>query len=188
LHPDIVLLPGDLFDGVRMDYTSIVDVFSQIQAPHGVLFVNGNHEEYRNTSEIHDAITRANNITILNGETRRIGGVTFAGVGYHDTHEATDLRAALDTLELTEPTILLKHTPTLQDVLAEYPINLVVSGHTHHGQMWPFSLITDRMYGKYAYGHAEDGKKHSITTSGFGTWGPPQRLGTRSEIILIQIP
>ena len=185
---EIVLIPWDLFDGPKIDYARVAREFVQIRAPYGVIFTNGNHEEYSNTSWILKAIEGAG-ITILNDKKIVLGGMIFAWVSYHDTETPIGFTRSLDSLalEIGKPTILLKHKPTLHTILRDYPIDLVVSGHTHRGQMWPFSLITDLMYGKYVYGLSVDGNMSSITTSGAGTWWPPQRLGTQSEIVVITI-
>ncbi len=185
---EIVLIPGDLFDGPEIDYVWVAREFERIQAPYGVIFTNGNHEEYSNTLWILKAIEGAG-ITILNDKKIILGGMIFAWVSYHDTETPLGLTRVLDGLSLDPdmPIILLKHKPTLHTILSGYPIDLVVSGHTHRGQMWPFALITDLIYGKYVYGLSVDGNTSSITTSGVGTWWPPQRLGTQSEIVVITI-
>ncbi len=210
LSPEIVLIPGDFFDGPLIDYPSIVSEFGNIKAPHGVLFANGNHEEYTHTKTILKSIKHpilrmrkpASNqklhaslqecrqeILVINNEKIEIEGIVFAGVTYHDTETAAWLTHNLDLLDLdaTKPTILLKHKPTLHTTLEQYPIDLVISGHTHRGQMFPFSLIMDIVYGKYVYGQVVKNGLTAITTSGVGTWGPPQRIGTRSEIVEIEI-
>ena len=98
--------------------------------------------------------------------------MVFAGVTYHDTETVAGLTKNLDKLNLdpTKPTILLKHKPTLHTTLANYPIDLVVSGHTHQAQMWPFSIVTYMIYGKYVYGKVVKDGMTAITTSGVGTW------------------
>lgn len=188
LSGSIVIVPWDFFDGPKIDFQSVANEFRSIQAPHGTYFVNGNHEEYRNTSEMLSAITQAG-IHILNDATVTIDGIAFAGVTYQATENREWLIQALNSLNLNKdvPVILLKHKPTLHDVIGDYPIDLVVSGHTHYGQMWPFSLITRAIYGKYAYGYVSSWSLQSVTTSGVGTWWPPQRIGTRSEIVVITI-
>lgn len=189
VSPEIILIPWDFFDGPQIDFSEIAKVFSGINAPQGILFANGNHEEYRNTPEILDALTHTDRIRTINNAVIMIDGIQFAGVTYHANETSSWLTWTLEALELDErkPTILLKHKPTLHTTLMKYPITLVVSGHTHRGQMWPFSLITDMIYGKYSYGQNIDGTMNSITTSGVGSWWPPQRLGTRSEIVVIHI-
>lgn len=76
LHPDIVLIPGDFFDGPKIDFRAISDEFKKIEAPHGVLFANGNHEEYRNTTGMLEALSGAH-IQILNNRMIEIDGIRF---------------------------------------------------------------------------------------------------------------
>lgn len=207
---EVVLIPGDFFDGPLIDYASIVREFGCIRAPHGVFFANGNHEEYTHskkilktiknpilglhrttpTEKLQNSLYQCNqDITVINNEKVEINGMVFAGVTYHDTENARGLEKNLDALDLdpNKPTILLKHKPTLHSTLARYPIDLVVSWHTHQAQMWPFSIVTYMIYGKYVYGKVVKDKMTSITTSGVGTWWPPHRIGTRSEIVVIEI-
>ncbi len=154
LSPEIVLIPGDFFDGPLIDYTAIVSEFGNIQAPHGILFANGNHEEYTHTKTIlksikhpilrirklapnkklHESLQECKQeITVINNEKIEIDGIVFSGVTYHDTETSDGLIRNLDILKLEEekPNILLKHKPTLHTTIAKYPIDLVVSGHTH---------------------------------------------------------
>ncbi len=188
IAPDIVLIPWDFFDGPTIDFDAVAGEFTSIQAPYGVLFSNGNHEEYRNTSPILAALEKAN-IKILNNKKLTIDGVDFIGVTYHDTETKAGLESTLKNIKLNQntPNILLKHKPTLHSTLQNYPIDLVVSGHTHRGQMWPFSLIAWSVYWKYVHGINKDTNLTSITTSGVGTWWAPQRVGTRGEVVVIHI-
>lgn len=103
----------------------------------------------------------------------------------------------LATEIITAPIILLKHVPLLLDSALEHGVYLQVSGHTHRGQIWPFSIITNRMYKGFDYGlktykstnlHSDlitTSSMQVLTTSGAGSWGPPQRIGTFSEIVEI---
>jgi hypothetical protein len=111
-------------------------------------------------------------IRILNNQKVIIDDITFAGITYHDTETPLGLQTHLDSLELdpTIPTILMKHKPTLHSVVASYPVDLVVSGHTHQGQMFPFSLLSRAVYGRYEYGMVEQGRLTAITSSGLGSW------------------
>ncbi len=210
IAPEVVLIPWDFFDGPLIDYNSIVKEFGCINTPHGVLFANGNHEEYTHTKEILKTIknpvfgkrkpkstealkttlaTCHQEITVINNEKIEIDGIVFAGVTYHETETVDWLTKQLDLLDLDseKPTVLLKHKPTLHPTIEKYPIDLVVSGHTHQAQMWPFSIITYMIYGKYVYGKVEQNGLTAITTSGVWSWWPPHRIGTRSEIVVIEL-
>lgn len=210
LNPEIVIIPGDFFDGPLIDYASIVREFGCINAEYGVLFANWNHEEYTHTKEILKTIKNPvlglrrpkatqhlknslyecnQEITVINNEKIEVNGIVFSGVTYHDTEDIEGLTKNLDSLSLESEkiNILLKHKPTLHSTLEKYPIDLVVSWHTHQAQMWPFSLVTYMIFGKYVYGKVENNNLISITTSWVGSWWPPHRLGTRSEIVLLEI-
>ena len=82
--------------------------------------------------------------------------------------------------------ILLIHTPNRMPVAAEEGISLQLSGHTHRGQFFPFTMIVSRIYGRFAYGLNQFGNLWVYTSCGAGTWGPPMRLGTTPEIVLIR--
>lgn len=95
LQPDILLISGDFFDGPKIDFESIAQAFTKIEAPHGILFVNGNHEEYKHTSAMLLALENAG-IQILNNKSLIIDGIQFLGVPYHSTEKALDFKNALD--------------------------------------------------------------------------------------------
>jgi predicted MPP superfamily phosphohydrolase len=71
-------------------------------------------------------------------------------------------------------------------VAEEEGISLQLSGHTHGGQIWPWNLLVSRIYGRFAHGLSRLGKLQVYTSTGAGTWGPPLRVGTKSEIVLMQ--
>ena len=99
-------------------------------------------------------------------------------------------RASLDSLlamtDTSRPVILLDHQPYGLSELANTGVDLQLSGHTHNGQIWPISAITRKMF-ELSYGHARYGKAHVIVSSGFGIWGPRMRIGTRPEIVVINL-
>lgn len=86
LDASIVLIPGDFFDGTQADFTSIASEFKTIQAPHGVVYSPGNHEEYKNTSDMMEALQQAN-IQVLDNKKITIEGIDFIGVDYHSTED-----------------------------------------------------------------------------------------------------
>ena len=89
-------------------------------------------------------------------------------------------------LDRGRPSILLTHAPDRVKISQEEGISLQLSGHTHGGQFFPFTWITSRLYGKFVYGLQRLGDLLVYTSYGAGTWGPPLRVGTRPEIVLIQ--
>jgi predicted MPP superfamily phosphohydrolase len=85
------------------------------------------------------------------------------------------------------PSILLAHQPANLTVVEEEGISLQLSGHTHQGQLWPWTLLVARIYGPFAYGLHRLNQLQVVTSSGAGAWGPPLRVGTKSELVLIRL-
>lgn len=80
----------------------------------------------------------------------------------------------------------MNHTPNDLDEPAKLGVDFHVSGHTHKGQMWPNHLITKRIF-ELDYGHLEKKKMHALVSSGYGFWGPPTRIGSRSELWVVDL-
>jgi uncharacterized protein len=106
-----------------------------------------------------------------------------------EIHEAGLYREILEKagVDRARASILLAHRPENLSVPEEAGISLQLSGHTHSGQFWPWTLVAGRVHGKFAYGLNRQGRMLVFTSSGAGTWGPPFRLGTRSEVVLIRL-
>ena len=90
------------------------------------------------------------------------------------------------TISTNHPKILLDHTPFKLEQAEQNKIDLQLSGHTHHGQMWPANLITKMIY-EVSWGYKKKGNTHYYVSCGAGTWGPPVRTGSSSEIVNIKI-
>jgi predicted MPP superfamily phosphohydrolase len=185
LNPDIVFIPGDFFDSVKMDFKETAGWFKEVKAPLGIYYCSGNHELYVGMHECEQALSGAG-IHVLDDGKMEVNGMQIAGIGY-DHERMTDLAERLSKLEIdkNKPSILLKHVPLQLDIAANAGINLQLSGHTHRGQVWPGSLITKRYYSGYDYGFKKYNDMLVYISSGAGTWGPPMRTGSRSEIVQI---
>jgi predicted MPP superfamily phosphohydrolase len=111
----------------------------------------------------------------------------IVGVDYRDSTHPEHFRSVLRQIGFDRgaASVLLVHTPDRLAVSAEEGISLQLSGHTHRGQFFPFTLIVLRMCGKFAYGLNYLGNLAVYTSCGAGTWGPPMRLGSDPEIVLI---
>jgi predicted MPP superfamily phosphohydrolase len=88
--------------------------------------------------------------------------------------------------ERTQPGILLNHAPARLPIVEQAGFSLQVSGHTHGGQFLPYTWITRRIYGRFTRGLHRFGSLQVYTSTGAGTWGPPMRVGTRPEIVLLE--
>ena len=188
LQPDMVAIGGDLYDGTACDVTAIIEPLRALKAPLGIFYITGNHEYYLPDVEAALRAVRGLGWRILNNETVDVAGLSFAGVDDKATHKKEDYKRVLAAvhIDIKNPTVLLKHEPNHMDIAHDAGVALAFFGHTHHGQIFPLNIITRSMYGKFDYGLARLGMLQTYTSSGVGTWGPPLRLGTKSEIVLVE--
>lgn len=188
LDPYAVFIGGDLYDGVVCDEEKLIAPLRELRPAGGTYFITGNHEYYLpNVSRALDAI-RAVGITVLDNKKIDIGGIDIIGIDYHAAHKKEDFRNILEGIgvDRARPSILLKHEPTNLDIAEAAGISLDLSGHTHHGQIFPLMFFTWQIYKGFDYGLKRLGSMQVFTSSGAGTWGPPLRLGTKSEIVAIE--
>jgi predicted MPP superfamily phosphohydrolase len=186
-EPDAIFIAGDLYDGTAIDARRAAEPLGKLVAPHGVYFVAGNHEQFRDDSKYLDAITAAG-VRVLSNEKVEADGLQIAGVPYlsatHGEHFASVLRGI--RLDRDRASILLTHAPDHPEVAEAAGVSLQLSGHTHLGQFVPWSWMARRMYRQFVYGLSRIGKMQVFTSSGAGTWGPPLRLGSNPEIVMLQ--
>jgi predicted MPP superfamily phosphohydrolase len=185
LRPDIVFLPGDIFDGTKVDMERMIAPFKKVVPPFGVYFSSGNHEEIHNAAGYLDAIAGAG-IRVLANERVTVDGLHVAGIPYADTTYPIRVKATLEGMhiERSEATILLNHAPTRLPIVEEAGVSLQLSGHTHGGQIFPFTWFTRRIFGRFTSGLHHFGALHVYTSTGCGTWGPPMRIGSQPEIVV----
>jgi predicted MPP superfamily phosphohydrolase len=187
LRPDIVFIGGDLYDGVALDLDKTIEPFSKISAPYGTYFITGNHEEFSDNTPYLQAVRRAG-IHVLYNEKVELDGLQIIGVDYRGSRREEDFRAILQKIGIDphRPSVLLKHAPLHLRVAREQRISLQLSGHTHRGQVFLFRWITSKVYQGYDYGLKWFGDLLVYTSSGAGTWGPPMRIDTIPEIVVIE--
>jgi len=187
LNPDIVFLTGDFYDGTAVDEVRMASVWKEFAPKRGIYYVTGNHEEFSDRTKYLNAIEGAG-IKVLRNEKVVLDGLQIAGVLYGEGHEREAFRRALQRMNLdpTRPVILLSHVPQFYDVAEESGVSLKLSGHTHNGQVFPWNWVARRVHGKFVYGLNQFNRMLVYTTSGGGTWGPPMRLATRAEVVLIR--
>lgn len=187
LAPDIIFVGGDLYDGTNAP--SIQDHTAPLQkltAPFGVHFITGNHEEYGDLAQFL-SVVQSVGMKVLKDEVVECDGLQIVGLDYHTTSKRDSFKKVMDSLALdrAKPSILLKHVPLDLDVAEEAGISLTISGHTHNAQMWPLTYIAQSVHKGYAYGLKRLKNMQVFTSSGTGTWGPPMRVGTDCEIVLL---
>lgn len=186
LSPDIIFIGGDLYDGTRApDLSEFTAPFKELSAPLGVYFITGNHEEYGNEKLFIRAVESVG-IRVLQDEMVEIDGLQLIGVDYKNASDTSKFKNILSklTIHREKASVLLKHEPRDLDIADADSISLQISGHTHNAQMWPLNYIAELTYKNYAYGLKRFKNMQIYTSSGTGTWGPPMRVGTNSEIVL----
>jgi predicted MPP superfamily phosphohydrolase len=187
LRPEIVFLAGDLYDGSYADLDALASPLRGLNAPLGHYFVAGNHEEMRNPGAHLQAAKNAG-LRLLNNEKVVVDGMQIIGVHYHEASHPERLNTALGKMAIDreQASVLLVHAPDQLAVAEQAGISLQLSGHTHRGQFFPWTWLTKRMYKQFAYGLQRFGQMLVYTSSGAGTWGPPLRVCSHPEIVLIQ--
>ncbi|MDR1264420.1 MAG: metallophosphoesterase [Propionibacteriaceae bacterium] len=189
--PDIVLVAGDIFDG---DFRAIGDPapikaqLERLRAPLGVFAILGNHDA-GSTNDQMVAFIEDCGLTLLADQAVEIDG-RFSLVGRRDSSpigQAAERQAVPQLADgsLTRPVIVLDHQPShLREYLGQ--ADLMLSGHTHQGQIFPVNLMVKALF-EVAYGYYQvpDADLQAIVTSGAGTWGPPLRIASNSEIVTI---
>lgn len=187
LDPNIVFIAGDLFDGSKVNAHEVVQPLAKLSAEYGTYFVTGNHEEFSDPRKFTDAVT-ASGIQMLDNEKVVVDGLQIVGVNHSDSTEPARFRSVLAEANIDQDraSVLLSHSPHALSVVEEAGVSLQLSGHTHGGQITPFTWLTHRIFGNFTYGLARFGSLMVYTSSGVGTWGPPMRVGTRPEIVLIR--
>jgi uncharacterized protein len=186
LKADVVFISGDLFDGTKVDARRLVSPWKQLKPKFGSYFVTGNHEEFSDPRKYLEAI-EGSGIHVLRSEKVNLDGLQVVGVPYRDTGDAEHFESILENADLDREraSVLLAHVPQGLPIAEKQGISLQLSGHTHGGQIFPFTWFTWRIFGDYTYGLKKFGELLVYTSSGAGTWGPPMRVCTQPEIVLI---
>jgi uncharacterized protein len=185
--PHAIFIAGDLYDGTAIDPVQAAEPLQQLTAPHGVYFVAGNHEQFRDDSKYLRAIAAAG-VRVLSNEKVEVDGLQILGVPYRNARQPMSLASVLHAMRFDpeRASILLTHAPDHPEIAEAAGVSLQLSGHTHLGQFIPWSWVARRIYRQFVYGLSRIGKMQVFTSSGAGTWGPPLRLGSNPEIVMLQ--
>lgn len=193
LNPDIVILPGDIVDEdlgpvIRQN---LGETLKNIKSAFGVIAITGNHEYIggvekacryltdHNVRVLRDTVLKVNDdFYIVGREDRSMKGFTGK--------QRKPLEELMAQVDKSYPIILLDHQPLNLSQAVVNGADLQISGHTHHGQIWPLNYITNLIY-EVSWGYKKKGNTQIYVSSGAGTWGPPIRTGTIPEIVNIKL-
>jgi uncharacterized protein len=185
--PDAIFIAGDLYDGTAIDAARAAEPLRKLAAPNGVYFVAGNHEQFGDDSKYLQAIA-ASGVRVLSNEKVEVDGLQIVGVPFRNATQDGQFAAVLRGIgvDRERASILLTHAPDHPEIAEAAGVSLQLSGHTHLGQFVPWSWMARRIYRQFVYGLSRIGKMQVFTSSGAGTWGPPLRLGSNPEIVMLQ--
>jgi len=187
IQPDIILFGGDMLEGDRDEIrTSKIQIlFRQLDASYGIYGVFGNHEHHGSASS--NTFYDLAGIKVLQDDFILIDS-SFYIAGRKDSRNRTRLTVKDLTENMSEnyPILLIDHRPTDIHAVSQSPVDIQLAGHTHHGQLLPFNLITRHIY-DLSWGYRKIADTHFFVTSGIQLWGPPVRTIGKSEIMVIQI-
>ena len=194
--PDIVFFTGDCFESWYNFSMETVEPLRQLTAP--VFFVDGNHDTYVNASQAKKLLHQVG-VHVLENESTEYAGLQIIGLDYMvaDANAYDDMHAASGTetiqsvmqkmiLSDSLPTVVLHHSPMGAKYIEEAGADLFLSGHTHGGQLWPVTWINNRLF-QFNRGLHCLNTLQIYTSCGSGSFGPPMRLGTVSEVTLIHL-
>jgi hypothetical protein len=193
LEPDLVLLPGDVVDEdigpvIR---NNLGETLRKIRSKFGVVAITGNHEyiggvEPACTYLVEHGITMLRDSSITINDSVIIVGREDISIRGFTGKIRKPLKELMSDVDKSYPIILMDHQPFHLEEAEANGADLQLSGHTHHGQLWPFNFITKKVY-ELSWGYKKKGNTHYYVSCGVGTWGPPVRTGNRPEIVSLRL-
>lgn len=192
LQPDIIVITGDLVDAPIERVHDAIKTLQYLKSEFGTYYIVGNHEYFHGIEAIMEHVSSLG-IRVLQNESLKIGSdehpFWISGVydyfGYRYGDFKPDILKATQNINDTAPTLLLAHQPRYIHNLNNFKPDLILSGHTHGGQIWPFNYLVS-LTQPYVKGlHKLTNNSYIYVNSGIGFWGPPMRLGSQAEITYI---
>jgi uncharacterized protein len=193
LNADIILLGGDVVDEdlAPVIRNNLGDSLKKLSAPLGIYAITGNHEYIGGAEPACKYLSDHGIIMIRDTSVLINGSINIIGREDRDRPRFTgkprkSISEMMNGLDETLPIIMLDHQPFELDKKEELGIDITLSGHTHHGQIWPLNYLTKAIY-EVSWGYKKKGNTHVYVSSGYGGWGPPVRIGNRPELVLINL-
>lgn len=190
--PDIVLLAGDLVDGeiAPVLRKNLGRHIQEITTPLGVYAISGNHEYIGGINKTLPYLKSINIRMLLDEVITLPNGIQLVGRNDISSGKGVNERKSLAELtsgvDFSNPVIVMNHQPYDLQEAVESKVDLHLSGHTHNGQLWPFNYLIKSIF-ELSWGYLQKGNTHFYVSSGYGTWGPPVRIGNRPEVVVFKL-
>lgn len=187
LKPDIVLLPGDIADDKVEDIKGQIHELKKLKAPLGIYYTLGNHETYFN-AYAWEAEFATLGWTVLHNSGVSVPNTGVYIGGIPDVHGfATNFKQTVRQSADNEYRVVLSHIPTAAKYIGDTKIDMLVAGHTHGGQIFPFNILTKYGNDGYVFGEYKLNNTVILVSRGVGYWGPPMRLGAPNDLIVVEL-
>lgn len=187
-QPDIIIMGGDIIDNnvAPLYQQNMAESLKKLQSTYGIYAIPGNHEYISGISKSLQFLREAG-INVLKDSSVLIDE-SFYIIGRDDRSnpDRKSMAELVKPLDNSKPMLLMDHQPYHLEEAEENGIDFQFSGHTHRGQVWPISWITDKIYEK-SHGYLKKGNTHIYVSSGLGIWGGKFRIGTQSEFLVVQL-
>jgi len=187
IKPDILLYGGDIVEGNNRgeNMRHLETLLRSVSTRFGIYGVPGNHDRYSRRGG--DDFFSRSGITMLTDSTIVVENF-FSLAGRNDSRTRFRKSAAemADMASDSLPLIMIDHRPTELEQISSTKTDISLSGHTHHGQLFPVNIFTGRVY-RLSYGYLKEGHTHFFVSSGIRLWGPPVRTTAKSEIVVVDV-
>src|SRR6266542_644922 len=189
MDADLVAVVGDLVDGSVAELGPHAEPLRGLRSRRGSFFVTGNHEYFSGYQEWVEEIDSFG-VKVLRNQRVEIDGLDLAGVNdltggaYGD---GPDLDRALGGRDSSRPVVLLAHQPRQAHEAARHNVDLLLAGHTHGGQLWPFHYVVRATQQPLLAGLGKIDGLPVYVTRGAGFWGPPVRVGAPPDVTLVEL-
>ena len=187
-EPDLIIIGGDLIDNslIPLYQQKMAEELNQLKAPMGIYLAPGNHE-YISGMEACEQFLKGTPIRLLRDSIVTLpNGLQLIGRDDRSNRRRLPIAELMKQADSTKPTLLIDHQPYEVAKKDSLGIDIQFSGHTHRGQVWPLSLLVDNMY-EQSHGYRKWNHSHVYVSSGLSLWGPPFRIGTKSDMLVMRV-
>ena len=187
-EPDLIIIGGDLIDNslIPLYQQKMAEELNQLKAPMGIYLAPGNHE-YISGMEACEQFLKETPIRLLRDSIVTLpNGLQLIGRDDRSNRRRLPIAELMKQADSTKPTLLIDHQPYEVAKKDSLGIDIQFSGHTHRGQVWPLSLLVDNMY-EQSHGYRRWSNSHVYVSSGLSLWGPPFRIGTKSDMLVMRV-